>query len=105
MHLVKKLAANTWQYEVEDVILLDNGFYLFKCTNDSACISILNFESFQVLEKLMIFKRWNPGMPLKKKKNNFSSIPMWVKFFNVPMALWTPEGLGYLASIIVTPQT
>lgn len=67
MHLVKKLAANTWQYEVEDVILLDNGFYLFKCTNDSACISILNLESFQVLEKLMIFKRWNPGMPLKKK--------------------------------------
>jgi hypothetical protein len=38
MHLVKKLAANTWQYEVEDVILLDNGFYLFKCTNDSASL-------------------------------------------------------------------
>ncbi len=90
MHLVKKLAANTWQYEVEDVILLDNGFYLFKCTNDSACISILNFESFQVLEKLMIFKRWNPGMPLKKKKKQFFLYPHVGKILQCPYGTLDP---------------
>ena len=36
-------------------------------------------------------------------KEEFSKVPVWMKFFNVPLELWTNEGLGYIASAFGTP--
>uniref|UniRef100_A0A6N2KWQ8 Uncharacterized protein n=1 Tax=Salix viminalis TaxID=40686 RepID=A0A6N2KWQ8_SALVM len=42
-----------------------------------------------------------PGEHLSK--SSFASIPIWVKFDNVPLVLWTPEGMEYLGSNIGNP--
>ncbi|CAL5343226.1 unnamed protein product [Camellia sinensis] len=49
----------------------------------------------------MVCKKWQLG--LKLTKCEFLSVPLWVKLYNVPLELWTEEGLGYIASIMGTP--
>ncbi|CAL5401263.1 unnamed protein product [Camellia sinensis] len=74
-HYVKTWAEKLWENLLEDVVSIDNG--------------------------LIVVKKWQPR--LKLTKCEFSSVPLWVKLYNVPLELWTEEGLGYIASIIGTP--
>ncbi|KAF9598281.1 hypothetical protein IFM89_026519 [Coptis chinensis] len=54
--------------------------------------------------KLLILKKCQPtGEHLSK--SSFASIPIWVKFYNVPLGSWTPEGMEYLGSNIGNPST
>ncbi|KAL7232375.1 hypothetical protein ACSBR2_010405 [Camellia fascicularis] len=66
--------------------------------NEEALKSILDESPYYIGSKLIIIKKWHPVMTLTK--NVFSSVPIWVKIFNVPLELWTEEGLSYIASFI-----
>lgn len=44
----------------------------------------------------MILQRWQPGMDLIKADP--SSIPIWINFHNVPLALWHTDCFAFLAS-------
>ncbi|GMQ06450.1 hypothetical protein CsSME_00051035 [Camellia sinensis var. sinensis] len=63
--------------------------------------TILEDGSYYVGARLIVIKKWQPG--LKLTKCEFSSVPLWVKLYNVPLELWSEEGLGYIASILGTP--
>ena len=49
----------------------------------------------------MVLRKWSPGLPLCKA--NLNRIPVWAKFHNVPMELWTEEGLSHIASAVGHP--
>ncbi|KAI8568082.1 hypothetical protein RHMOL_Rhmol02G0169700 [Rhododendron molle] len=51
--------------------------------------------------KHIVIKKWHPGMHLTK--GAFSSVPVWVKLYNVPLESWTEDGLSYIASYISNP--
>ncbi|KAF7126741.1 hypothetical protein RHSIM_Rhsim11G0147600 [Rhododendron simsii] len=51
--------------------------------------------------KLLILKLWYPHLKLEKEQ--LSTIPLWVHFFNVPLELWTGSGLSYVASSVGRP--
>ncbi|CAL5408781.1 unnamed protein product [Camellia sinensis] len=83
-HYVKTWAEKLWENLLEnamDTILEDGPYY--------------------VGARLIVIKKWQPG--LKLTKCEFLSLPLWVKLYNVPLELLSEEGLGYIASILGTP--
>ncbi|CAL5400679.1 unnamed protein product [Camellia sinensis] len=100
-HYVKTWAEKLWRNLLEDVVSIDNGFFIFKVKSEEAIDKILEDGLYYVGARLIVVKKWQPG--LKLTKCEFSSVPLWVKLYNVPLELWTEEGLGYIASIMGTP--
>ena len=49
----------------------------------------------------MVLRKWRPGLPLSKA--NLNRIPVWAKFHNVPIELWTEAGLSHIASAVGLP--
>ncbi|KAL8110069.1 hypothetical protein AgCh_025974 [Apium graveolens] len=47
----------------------------------------------------MLLSPWS----LDLDRNKISSVPLWVKFSNIPKCYWTREGLSYIASSIGEP--
>ncbi|CAL5332213.1 unnamed protein product [Camellia sinensis] len=100
-HYVKTWAEKLWGNLFEDVVSIDNSFFIFKVKSEEAMDTILEDGPYYVGARLIVIKKWQPG--LKLTKCEFSSVPLWVKLYNVPLELWSEEGLGYIASILGTP--
>ncbi|KAI8008509.1 Heavy metal-associated isoprenylated plant protein 46 [Camellia lanceoleosa] len=101
-HLRKLWAESSWKDDLLDVHSLgENGFFMFKFKNANVVDCILSEGPYFLGEKLINFKKWEPGLHLSKCV--FSFFPIWVKFFNVPLELWTEEGLSFVASVIGKP--
>ena len=49
----------------------------------------------------LILKNWHPELTLSKEDH--SSIPLWIKIFNVPLQFWTDEGLSHISSAVGRP--
>ncbi|CAL5438294.1 unnamed protein product [Camellia sinensis] len=90
-----------WGNLLEDVVSIDNSFFIFKVKSEEAMDTILEDGPYYVGARLIVIKKWQPG--LKLTKCEFSSAPLWVKLYNVPLEFWSEEGLGYIASILGTP--
>ncbi|KAL7210522.1 hypothetical protein ACSBR1_031974 [Camellia fascicularis] len=69
--------------------------------NEEALKSILDEGPYYIGNKLIVIKKWHPGITLTK--NVFSSVPIWIKIFNGLLKLWTEEGLSYIACFIGNP--
>lgn len=98
---VRSWAQRVWKINVEDVITLDNGFVVFNFRDEGTLNSILENGLYFCRGKHIVIKKWHPGMHLTKSV--FSSVPVWVKFFNVPLELWTDDRLSSIASVIGNP--
>ncbi|CAL5388912.1 unnamed protein product [Camellia sinensis] len=82
-HYVKTWAEKLWGNLLEDVVSIDNGFFIFKVKSEEAMDTILEDGPYYVGARLIVIKKWQPG--LKLTKCEFS------------------KGLGYIASILGTP--
>ena len=51
--------------------------------------------------RYMVLRKWCPGLLLSKA--NLHRIPVWAKFHNVPIELWTEAGLSHIASAVGRP--
>lgn len=77
------------------------GYMFFLFDNPEACNQVLDGGSWYMSNQLIILKKWKRMMKLTKEP--ISQIPIWVKFFNVPLEYWDHEGLSRLASKIEVP--
>ncbi|XVE48983.1 hypothetical protein DITRI_Ditri01bG0045400 [Diplodiscus trichospermus] len=62
---------------------------------------VLEEGPWHVQNKPLIVRKWEPG--LTTLDLDFSRIPLWVHLSNVPLELFTKEGLSYIASAIGNP--
>ncbi|XP_020683206.1 uncharacterized protein LOC110100132, partial [Dendrobium catenatum] len=51
-----------------------------------------------LLGKPFILQRWNPKFKPVRDEN--TTIPIWIKIMDLPLALWTPLGISRIASFI-----
>ncbi|KAI8533106.1 hypothetical protein RHMOL_Rhmol11G0270200 [Rhododendron molle] len=98
---VRSWAQRVWKTDAEDVVTLDNGFFVFNFRDTETLDSILENGPYFCGGKHIAIKKWHPGMHLTK--GAFSSVPVWVKLYNVPLESWTEDGLSYIASYIGNP--
>ena len=71
---VKSWADKLWKENLEEVVSLDNGHFVFKIKNEEALKSILKEGPYYFGSKLIHIKKWHLGMSLTKKV--FSSVPI-----------------------------
>ena len=83
------------------MLTFENGFFIFQFKNDVDVSQILEEGSFYCGNRLVILKKWFPSIRMCKEE--FSSVLVWIKFYNVPLELWTNEGLGYVANALGNP--
>ncbi|KAI8551298.1 hypothetical protein RHMOL_Rhmol06G0174900 [Rhododendron molle] len=100
--LVKNIVMRIWEkFGIYDVRANDQGFFFFKFSKVDAYRSLMETGPCHIAGKLMILKQWEPQMVLTKEK--LSTIPIWVQFSNLPLELWTAQGLSYIASGVGKP--
>ncbi|KAI8559170.1 hypothetical protein RHMOL_Rhmol04G0152300 [Rhododendron molle] len=85
-----------WKIDTDDVITLDNGFFVFNFSDAAALDYILENDPYFCGGKHIVIKKWHLGMHLTK--GAFSSVLVWVKLYNVPLESWTEDGLSYIGN-------
>ncbi|KAL7179508.1 hypothetical protein ACSBR1_042829 [Camellia fascicularis] len=100
--LIKNSAFNMWRNKgLLEVNINDKGFTFFIFKNKDCCKDILDGGPWYVGGFLLILKQWHHMMKLSKKDKK--TIPVWVKFYNIPMEFWTGDGLSRIASAVGVP--
>ncbi|KAL7218645.1 hypothetical protein ACSBR2_011831 [Camellia fascicularis] len=69
--------------------------------SENCCRNILEGGPWYVSGFLLILKQWHRMMKLSKEDK--STIPVWVKFYNVPLEFWNGESLSRVASAVGVP--
>ena len=63
--------------------------------------SVMEKDPWLLAGRYLVLRKWCPGLPMAK--DELSKIPVWAKFHNVPIELWTEEGLSHIASVVGLP--
>ncbi|XP_020673072.1 uncharacterized protein LOC110092747 [Dendrobium catenatum] len=98
LSMIKK----TWQLKGElSLLTMDDGFFLLKFTALEDYEHAWTRGPWFFFGKPFILQKWSSDFVPKHEE--FPSIPLWVKIMNLPLSLWTPEGISKLASCIGIP--
>lgn len=76
-------------------------FFFFQFDKAGAYRQVVESGPWHFAGKLMVLQQWQPQMNLVKKQ--LDKIPVWAHFYNVPLELWTEQGLSHVASAVGRP--
>ncbi|KAL7200191.1 hypothetical protein ACSBR1_032168 [Camellia fascicularis] len=100
---IKNNAFNMWKnLGLEEVRMNEEGFIFFIFDHIDSCKKVIDGGPWYVGGILLILKQWHRMMKLTKEA--LTEIPVWVKFYNVPMEFWSTDGLSRIASAIGVPR-
>ncbi|KAE8654001.1 COP9 signalosome complex subunit 4-like [Hibiscus syriacus] len=98
---IEKLWNHPAQGARVQVSLAGNNLYIFSFSSDSARDWVLDNDLWHVLHKPLILRKWEPN--LQRLNFDLSRLPLWVHLFNIPLELYSKEGLSYIASALGEP--
>ena len=102
LHVVKILVERLWgKHEMPEISTTDNGLYIFRFMDRVARDWVLENGPWYFFGRSIILRSWKPGMEMLNVQ--ITSLPIWVKFFNIPLEYWTATSLGYIASAVGIP--
>ncbi|GFY91109.1 hypothetical protein Acr_07g0013050 [Actinidia rufa] len=84
-----------------DVLSNEEGFFYFISYSCTSRDSVMEDDSWHLCNLPIIMKKWH--RMLKLSKNNIKVIPVWAKFYNIPLEFWDEEGLSEIASEVGKP--
>ena len=76
----------------------DNGFFLFKFKNVEEREVVIANGPWHFAGNPIILKKWEPKF--KANKDLTKSVPIWVRFHNVPIQYWSEDGLTIVYDFI-----
>ncbi|XP_022032208.1 uncharacterized protein LOC110933287 [Helianthus annuus] len=101
--VVEYYAKNMWsKYGFSKLMMNSDGFFFFKFDSKEGMAKVLEGGPWLIRKVPLFLNVWSPSVSLKKE--GIKSIPVWVKMFNVPISVYTDDGLSLLASKIGTPK-
>ena len=99
---LRNSAFGLWKNKgLKEVLTNGDGFMFFIFYSPDCCREVLEEGPWYIGGYLLILKQWKRMMKLAKEKS--TKIPIWVKFFNIPLEYWDPDGLSRIASAIGSP--
>ena len=84
-----------------DISTTENGLYIFKFRDMDARDWVMEYGPWNLAGRPFILREWRPDMDMLNIQ--LTSIPIWVKFYNIPLEYWTNTCLGYIASVVGNP--
>ena len=103
LHVVRSFVERLWgKHELPEISITDNGLYIFRFRDMVARDWVLENGPWYMSGRPIIIRSWKPGMDMLNVQ--ITSLPIWVKFFNIPLEYWTVTSLGYIASVVGIPM-
>ena len=100
--VVRSLVDKLWgKKEMPDISTTENGLYFFRFRDPDARDWVMEYGPWHLAGRTFILRAWQPGMDMLNIQ--LTSIPIWVKFYNIPLEYWTNTSLGYIASVVGNP--
>ena len=102
IHVVRATVDKLWgKHEMPEISTTDNGLYLFRFRDMVARDWVMENGPWYIARRPIILRLWPPGMEMLNIQ--LTSLPIWVKFYNIPLEYWTNTCLSYIASAIGKP--
>ncbi|XP_022019349.1 uncharacterized protein LOC110919385 [Helianthus annuus] len=79
-----------------------SGFFFFKFDTKEGMLNVLEGGPWLIRKIPLFLNIWTPSVSLKK--DGIKTVPVWIKLHNVPLAVYTDEGLSLLASKLGVPK-
>ncbi|KAL0921281.1 hypothetical protein M5K25_008339, partial [Dendrobium thyrsiflorum] len=83
------------------LISLSDGFFLFRFSCAEDFDTIWSRGVWFLLGRPFIFQKWHPKF--KPRRENLTSLPIWIKIHDLPLACWNSEGISRIASKVGVP--
>ncbi|PKU74754.1 RNA exonuclease 1 [Dendrobium catenatum] len=83
------------------LIALSDGFFLFNFSNAEDYEMVWSKGAWFFHGKPFVFQKWSKDF--QPTRENFSTIPIWVRIIDLPLVCWNSEGISKIASKIGTP--
>ncbi|XP_028553650.1 uncharacterized protein LOC110096650 [Dendrobium catenatum] len=92
----------TWNLKGSlQLLSLSDGFFLFRFSCVEDYDMAWSKGVWFLLGKPFVLQKWHPKF--KPKRENFATVPIWVKIHDLPLACWNSEGISRIASKIGVP--
>ncbi|PKU62139.1 RNA exonuclease 1 [Dendrobium catenatum] len=92
----------TWSLKGSVQLLsLNDGFFLFKFSCNDDYEMVWTRGVWFLLGKPFVLQKWHPKFT--PTKEDFTSVPIWVKIHDLTLACWNSEGISRIASKIGVP--
>ena len=102
LYVVRAVVDKLWgKHEMPEISTTDNGLYLFRFRDMDARDWVMESGPWYIARRLVILQVWQPSMEMLNIQ--LTSLPIWVKFYNIPLEYWTNTCLGYIASAVGKP--
>ncbi|KAJ0017704.1 hypothetical protein Pint_11879 [Pistacia integerrima] len=101
-HSIQSLAMRLRKkYGIKEIMMNEKGFFFFKFAEETSILQCLEDGPWLFQNRPILLQKWQPQIELN---NEFPrTVPLWVKLYDVPLELWTHEGLSYIASGVGKP--
>ena len=102
IHVVRATVDKLWgKHEMPEISTTDNGLYLFRFRDMVARDWVMENGPWYIAGRPIILRVWQPSMEMLNIQ--LTSLPIWVKFYNIPLEYWTNTCLSYIASAVGKP--
>ncbi|GJT36585.1 zinc knuckle CX2CX4HX4C containing protein [Tanacetum coccineum] len=99
--IVENYVKNVWaKYGIERV-MLQNGFFFFQFSSKDGMEKVLENGPWLIRLVPIILNVWTPIS--KMKKDEITTVPVWVKLHNVPIVAYSEIGLSLLTTQLGKP--
>ncbi|PIA55374.1 hypothetical protein AQUCO_00800259v1 [Aquilegia coerulea] len=100
--LVKRTVEREWKLKGGLEIKTDGKLYYFKFGNLEERQRVFEGGPIFVVGRIMVIREWSEDV--YEFKEHITSVPIWVRCYDVPMQLWSPKGLSFIGSKIGKPR-
>ncbi|MFS7967920.1 hypothetical protein Hanom_Chr09g00791531 [Helianthus anomalus] len=101
--VVEYYAKNVWaKFGFSKLMMNTSGFFFFKFDSKDGLTKVLEGGPWLIRKVPLFLNVWSPKVALKK--DCIKAVPVWVKLHNVPISVYTDDGLSLLASKIGVPK-
>ncbi|KAL0920091.1 hypothetical protein M5K25_009199 [Dendrobium thyrsiflorum] len=92
----------TWHLKGSlQLLSLSDGFFLFKFSCAEDFKTVWSRGVWFILGRPLIFQKWHPKF--RPRRENLTSIPIWIKIHDLPLACLNSEGISRIASKVGIP--
>ncbi|KAF5198562.1 Dnase i-like superfamily protein [Thalictrum thalictroides] len=100
--LVKKTVEREWKVKGGLEISTDGKLYYFKFSAEEDRQRVLEGGPTFVAGRILVIRPWSED--IYDEKSKITSVPIWVKCYDVPMHLWSDKGFSLIGSKIGKPM-
>ncbi|KAL0927854.1 hypothetical protein M5K25_002069 [Dendrobium thyrsiflorum] len=94
--------GKTWKLKGSFQLLsLSEGFFLLRFSTAEDFDMVWNKGIWFLLGRPFVLQKWHPRF--RPKRENFTSVPIWIKIHDLPLACWNSDGISRIASKVGIP--